>query len=84
MQKNRAIIVVHLYGRTCWSSQLYDIASRHSLKIIEDNAEAAGAVYLPENDNHDLQKTAKAGISMGVFNRSIFRRAGSLDSAAPS
>jgi dTDP-4-amino-4,6-dideoxygalactose transaminase len=38
-------MVVHLYGQVCWSSELEGIAARHNLKIIEDNAQAAGAYY---------------------------------------
>ncbi len=41
--RTRAIMVVHLYGRVVWSEQLEDLAARHSLKIIEDNAQAIGA-----------------------------------------
>lgn len=40
----RAIVVVHLYGQVCWSAQLEKIAAKYNLKIIEDNAQAAGAV----------------------------------------
>jgi len=42
--RTRAIMVVHLYGRACWSQELEQIAKRHNLKIIEDNAQAAGAI----------------------------------------
>ena len=41
--KTKAIMVVHLYGRACWSEKLEAIAKKHNLKIIEDNAQAAGA-----------------------------------------
>jgi dTDP-4-amino-4,6-dideoxygalactose transaminase len=41
--KTKAIMVVHLYGRTCWSEELETIAKKHNLKIIEDNAQAVGA-----------------------------------------
>lgn len=43
--RTRAILVVHLYGRTVWSEKLEEIAKKHSLKIIEDNAQAIGAEY---------------------------------------
>ena len=43
--KTKAIMVVHLYGRTCWSEELKRIANKYSLKIVEDNAQAAGAYY---------------------------------------
>lgn len=41
--RTRAIMAVHLYGRVCWSPELADIALRHGLLIIEDNAQAIGA-----------------------------------------
>jgi dTDP-4-amino-4,6-dideoxygalactose transaminase len=43
--KTKAIMIVHLYGRTCWSEELENIAKKYNLKIIEDNAQAAGAYY---------------------------------------
>lgn len=44
-KKTKAIMVVHLYGRVCWSDQLLEIAKKHHLKIIEDNAQAIGAAW---------------------------------------
>jgi dTDP-4-amino-4,6-dideoxygalactose transaminase len=41
--KTKAIMVVHLYGRVCWSDGLVELAKKHNLKIIEDNAQAIGA-----------------------------------------
>ena len=43
--KTKAIMVVHLYGQVCWSIQLEEIAKKHKLKIIEDNAQAIGAEW---------------------------------------
>ncbi|MFN4915162.1 MAG: DegT/DnrJ/EryC1/StrS family aminotransferase [Sphingomonadales bacterium] len=43
--KTKAIMVVHLYGRVCWSEDLVVLAKKHNLKIIEDNAQAIGAVW---------------------------------------
>lgn len=43
--KTKAIMLVHLYGRTCWSEDLEMVARQYNLKIIEDNAQAAGAYY---------------------------------------
>ena len=41
----KAIMVVHLYGQICWSEDLENIAEKYNLKIIEDNAQAIGAVW---------------------------------------
>lgn len=43
--KTRAIMVVHLYGRVVWSEKLEELAEKHNLKIIEDNAQAIGAEW---------------------------------------
>lgn len=43
--RTRAIMVVHLYGQVCWSKELETIAQRNNLKIIEDNAQAIGAIW---------------------------------------
>jgi dTDP-4-amino-4,6-dideoxygalactose transaminase len=43
--RTRAIMVVHLYGRACWSEELEAIAKKYNLKIIEDNAQAIGAEW---------------------------------------
>lgn len=42
--RTRAIMPVHLYGRSCWDEKLKSIAKEHNLKIIEDNAQALGAL----------------------------------------
>jgi dTDP-4-amino-4,6-dideoxygalactose transaminase len=43
--RTKAILIVHLYGRVCWSSELETIAKKYQLKIIEDNAQAIGAIW---------------------------------------
>lgn len=43
--KTKAIMVVHLYGRTVWNEKLEQIVAKYNLKIIEDNAQAIGAKY---------------------------------------
>lgn len=44
-KRTKAIMVVHLYGRVCWSEELENIAGKHQLKIIEDNAQSIGASW---------------------------------------
>lgn len=44
--KTRAIIPVHLYGHPSDMNPILEIARKHDLKIIEDNAQGYGAEYL--------------------------------------
>lgn len=52
--RTRAIMVVHLYGQVCWSEELEHIAKKYNLKIIEDNAQAIGACYIPPQRSANL------------------------------
>lgn len=42
--RTRGIMVVHLYGYACWSKKLEAIAKEYNLVVMEDNAQAAGAI----------------------------------------
>lgn len=44
-KNTKAIIAVHLYGHPCNIDPIIDIARRHHLYVIEDAAEAHGALY---------------------------------------
>jgi len=50
----KAIVPVHLYGQACNMDSLIQIAKRHNLFVIEDNAQAQGATW-------DGQKTGSFG-----------------------
>lgn len=41
----KAIMVVHLYGQACNMTPIIEIAKKYNLKIIEDCAQAHGAMY---------------------------------------
>jgi dTDP-4-amino-4,6-dideoxygalactose transaminase len=43
--KTKAIIPVHLYGQACDMPVIMEIAERHALYVVEDNAQAHGASY---------------------------------------
>jgi len=43
--KTKAILVVHLYGQTAEMNIINYIASKYNLKVIEDSAQAHGALY---------------------------------------
>ncbi len=42
--RTRAILTVHLYGRACYDAQMQAVADKYGLLIVEDNAQAIGAV----------------------------------------
>ncbi len=44
-ERTRAIMPVHLYGLAAEMSNINAIANKHSLKVIEDSAQAHGALY---------------------------------------
>lgn len=43
--KTKAILVVHLYGQAVEMQKVWDLAQKYDLKIIEDSAQAHGAIY---------------------------------------
>jgi len=44
-EKTKAILTVHLYGQVTAMDEINAIAKKHSLKVIEDCAQAHGALY---------------------------------------
>lgn len=43
--RTKCIMPVHLYGQACEMNSIMDIARKHDLYVIEDNAQAQGASY---------------------------------------
>lgn len=62
--RTRAIMVVHLYGRVCWGPELERLAEKYNLKIIEDNAQAIGAIYTYHDGRQ--KKTGNMGDAAGL------------------
>ena len=48
-KKTKAIVVVHLYGQSCDMEPILNLAKKHNLKVIEDNAQAIGCQYTFSN-----------------------------------
>ncbi len=47
--KTKAIMPVHVNGRTCAMDPLQEIAQRHGISIVEDAAQALGSMYKNKN-----------------------------------
>lgn len=62
-KRTKAILVVHLYGRVCWSKSLEQIANKYNLKIIEDNAQAIGARSISKSNSRTGSLGDAAGFS---------------------
>ena len=43
--KTKAIMVVHLYGQAVEMEKIWTLAKKYNLKVIEDSAQAHGAIY---------------------------------------
>ncbi len=96
--RTKAIMIVHLYGQACWSARIEDIARKNNLKIIEDNAQAAGAMVQnsklkvqslsgnqqPTKSNRKNQLHQFSNLEPGTLNLEpeTLKRTGSLGDAA--
>jgi dTDP-4-amino-4,6-dideoxygalactose transaminase len=43
--RTKAILPVHLYGRSCNMTAIMEIAHKHNLKVVEDCAQSTGAIW---------------------------------------
>ena len=44
-EKTKAIMVVHLYGQAVQMEKIWNLAQKYNLKVLEDSAQAHGAIY---------------------------------------
>ena len=59
--RTRAIMIVHLYGRCAYTERIGELCQKYGLKLIEDNAQAHGAVssaVLPQRKTGSLGHAA--------------------------
>jgi dTDP-4-amino-4,6-dideoxygalactose transaminase len=66
-EKTKAIVPVHLYGQAADMERIMDIARRHNLYVIEDNAQAIGSEYYFSDGS-----TAKTGAIGTIGTTSFF------------
>ncbi|GET20362.1 DegT/DnrJ/EryC1/StrS family aminotransferase [Prolixibacter denitrificans] len=65
--KTRAIVVVHLFGQSADMEPILSLAWKHQIKVIEDNAQALGAVYSFQDGTQH-----KAGVMGDIGTTSFF------------
>jgi dTDP-4-amino-4,6-dideoxygalactose transaminase len=76
--RTKAIMIVHLYGQSAMHSEIGRLVDKYGLKLIEDNAQAVGA--LVTQSLPDRQTGHTAPIAIGVHSET--KRTGSLGHAA--
>lgn len=57
--RTKAVVPVHLFGQSCDMQPILDLAEKHNLYVIEDNAQAIGADY--EFGDNAIKKTGTIG-----------------------
>ncbi len=76
--RTRGIIIVHLYGQNAMHPEIQRLVDKYGLKLLEDNAQAAGAYYIPSQ--HSLKERDISSKTNG--NQMSCQRTGSIGHAA--
>jgi len=70
-ERTKGIMIVHLYGQCAMHPEIARLVEKYNLKLIEDNAQAAGAYYTASEKSEIRNQQSE-----------IFKRTGSLGDAA--
>ena len=70
-ERTKGIMIVHLYGQCAMHPEIARLVKKYNLKLIEDNAQAAGAYYTASEKSEIRNQQSE-----------IFKRTGSLGDAA--
>lgn len=65
-KKPKAVIVVHLYGQSADLDPIAAICAEHGIPLIEDAAEALGAVYFGSQKSEAGSRRQEAGVGLPV------------------
>lgn len=66
-KKTKAIVPVHLFGQCADMNKIMEIAKKHNLFVIEDNAQAIGADYFPSNSSERIKSGCIGDIGTTSF-----------------
>lgn len=65
--KVKAVIPVHLYGQPCNMQDLLRVCKEHNIKIVEDAAQAHGAIFRFKNGSEIIEKKVGSIGEIGCF-----------------
>jgi dTDP-4-amino-4,6-dideoxygalactose transaminase len=86
--RTRAIMIVHLYGQSAMHPEIQRLVEKYKLKLIEDNAQAAGAIVAQgsglraQGSGHYTQNSSENKSGTRNMVSGTFQRTGSLGHAA--
>lgn len=67
--RTKAILIVHLYGQCAYTEHIGELCEKYNLKLIEDNAQATGAIYTshPPTQQSVVPRIGKGGVRTGAL-----------------